>query len=324
MEPILHPQRATISLDELDCAILYQLDHNSRQPVAELSKRLNLMRDRVSYRIKRLTEAGILRTFVTTVNPYKYGLVIYKMYLRLQNNKARIHKLIAALKAHPQVYWVAECDGKWDLMFAVFARHPFEFRRLQDELLSGYSDLVTNYGVYTLVNAQLFRKSYLLGRGSQYVSLGGLPSEISLDDFDFRLLKILANNARLSVTELARRLKSSPRIVQYRISQLEAAQVIVGYRIELEPASLGMSFFKAQLQMGAVDLATEERILEYCRSNPHITYLIRQIGDCMVELELEVMNYQQFNEIMAHMRSKFAGVINDIESISIRTQYYRL
>ncbi|MBL7662214.1 Lrp/AsnC family transcriptional regulator [bacterium] len=310
-------------IDEIDREILSELDHNSRQSIAELAAKLNLQRDRITYRIKKLTEQGVLVATTTTVNPYKYNLVVYKMYLRLQNDQARIKKLVAKIKNHPNTYWVGESDGKWDLMLAIFARHPAEFRSFQQEILTDATDLVISFAVYTLTDSFLFRKRYLGKKSSTFMRLGGHPGSVELEEIDFKMLKLLALNSRLTITELAQNLRTTPRIVQSHLSRLEKLGVILGYRVILDFDRLGISHFKAQLQLTSTDPSLEARIFDYCRGVPNITYVVQQLGDCVLELELEVDDYPHYNALIADLRAKFADEIREIETILIRKQFYR-
>jgi Lrp/AsnC family leucine-responsive transcriptional regulator len=50
----------------------------------------------------------------------------------------------------------------------------------------------------------------------------------------------LQANPRLSMSELARRVGMSAPAVTERVQRLEAAGVIVGYRLDIDPAALGM------------------------------------------------------------------------------------
>jgi Lrp/AsnC family leucine-responsive transcriptional regulator len=62
----------------------------------------------------------------------------------------------------------------------------------------------------------------------------------ALDDVNLKLLTELSENPRLSMSELGRRVGMSAPAVTERVQRLEAAGVIVGYRLEIDPAALGL------------------------------------------------------------------------------------
>ena len=54
-----------IDIDKKDRKILYQLDLDSRQTVTQIGRKVNLKKDVVSYRIKKLIKKGIIKNFYT-------------------------------------------------------------------------------------------------------------------------------------------------------------------------------------------------------------------------------------------------------------------
>jgi Lrp/AsnC family transcriptional regulator, leucine-responsive regulatory protein len=62
-----------------------------------------------------------------------------------------------------------------------------------------------------------------------------------LDATNLQLLAELQRDARLSLTELGRRVGLSPPAVTERVQRLEQEQVILGYRARLNPRKLGMT-----------------------------------------------------------------------------------
>lgn len=69
-----------------------------------------------------------------------------------------------------------------------------------------------------------------------------------LDDLDLAILAALEENARLPVSELARRLGAPGSTIRDRIRGLEEQQVILGYSAQINPAKLGLGI-KAILQV---------------------------------------------------------------------------
>lgn len=61
-----------------------------------------------------------------------------------------------------------------------------------------------------------------------------------LDEFGVRLLTALNENPRARVSELARQLGVSAPTVRDRIARLEDSGVIRGYRLDIDPATVGL------------------------------------------------------------------------------------
>lgn len=61
-----------------------------------------------------------------------------------------------------------------------------------------------------------------------------------LDAVNTRLLRLLAADPRLGVAELARRVGMSAPSVRERLTRLEETGVIRGYRLDVDPAAIGL------------------------------------------------------------------------------------
>jgi len=65
-------------------------------------------------------------------------------------------------------------------------------------------------------------------------------SEVELDPFDRKILAILAEDGRISVTDLARQVGISKTPCQVRMRRLIETGVITGFHAALDPAKLGL------------------------------------------------------------------------------------
>lgn len=68
-----------------------------------------------------------------------------------------------------------------------------------------------------------------------------MASEGGLDEIDRRILDELQANARITYTELGRRVALTAPAVAERVRRLEEGGVITGFRAQLDPASVGFS-----------------------------------------------------------------------------------
>ena len=103
----------------------------------------------------------------------------------------------------------------------------------------------------------------------------------SLDAINLRLLSALSDNPRLSMSELARRVGMSAPAVTERVQRLEAAGVIAGYRMDIDPAALGMPVTAlVRIRPGPGQLP---KIAQVAQETPQVVECQRITGeDCFV------------------------------------------
>jgi len=102
-----------------------------------------------------------------------------------------------------------------------------------------------------------------------------------LDDVNRRLLAELSSDPRIGMSALARRVNMSAPAVTERVQRLERAGVIKGYRLEVNPAALGLPVTAfARIRPAAGQLS---KVAELARSLPQVTECHRITGeDCFL------------------------------------------
>jgi DNA-binding Lrp family transcriptional regulator len=101
-----------------------------------------------------------------------------------------------------------------------------------------------------------------------------------MDDVDRRILAELQENGRLTLTELAERVRLSVSPCHRRLRALERSGVISGYRAHLDAAALGLAFETLVfVTMRAADRDTVEAFEHAVAAIPHVLQAQRLFGD---------------------------------------------
>lgn len=113
--------------------------------------------------------------------------------------------------------------------------------------------------------------------GGMDVQNGSSP----LDPVNIRLLSLLGTDPRQSMSQLARRLGVSPPTARERLRRLEDTGVIRGYRVDIDPAAIGLPVAAwVRLRPGPGQMS---RIAELARDTPHVVECHRISGeDCFL------------------------------------------
>ena len=132
-----------------------------------------------------------------------------------------------------------------------------------------------------------------------------------LDETNRRLLEVLAADPRLTVAELARRIGMSGPAVRERLTRLEAAGVIRGYRVDLDPAALGLPVTAwVRLQPGPGQLP---RVAQLAERTPEVSECHRISGEDCFLLKVHVPSIEALeivlDQFLIHGRTTTSFVV---------------
>ncbi len=310
-----------IKLDLLDRQILLELDQNARIPTTVLAKKLKRSRETIVYRISNLVKRGVIFKFRTVINPAKLGYVIFKVYSQLENKKEQRERLMQNLKHADHVWWFAECDGVWDLVIAFFTKNVSSFYDLKNKMLTEYRRLVIQDVTGTFANVYSFPKKYLLDVEEPTTTiLNGSPEYHEIDLVSKKILNILSNDARISIADLAKKVKSTENIVKNKIKHMEDAGIIVQYRAMINLSKLGLAFFKANIYFSVLEKRREMALIEYLRRHQRVTYYIQSIAPWGAEIEFVAESISDFRGVMDAIKDKFSDIIKNYEFVLINNE----
>ncbi|WP_404349620.1 Lrp/AsnC family transcriptional regulator [Sutcliffiella horikoshii] len=112
-----------------------------------------------------------------------------------------------------------------------------------------------------------------------------------MDEIDQSILRHLQENARMSMTELGKRVGLSTPATNERVKKLEDKEVIKGYRAIVDPEKLDKNVTAFIL----FDTKQGKKFRDFCREHPVVvechrlagqySYLVKVVGESVKELE---------------------------------------
>ena len=307
-------------LDLLDKKILTELDQDSRQSYSQIAKKVRTSRTVVEYRVKRLIESGIIISLSAFVNPAKFGLTSWKVYLQFHNKNEEINQAITQfLQEEKRVWWVIKCEGNFDLMFLVLMKSVHEFYEFLSDFQSKFSRDEARIEITTHINPDFFSRGYLLNKESKKVCPTFLkePTFEKLDKTDIEILKIIIKNSRTPSTEIATKLKTTARIVNYRIKDLLKRNIITHFRLIPNVNKIGMDYYKVMIQLKDLTKDKEKKLKKFLELHPNIINYSNSWGPWEIEFETEIENYKKLTELINNIRNEFSDIIKKIEFVLI-------
>jgi Lrp/AsnC family leucine-responsive transcriptional regulator len=117
-----------------------------------------------------------------------------------------------------------------------------------------------------------------------------------LDEVNRRILALLSEDARQSTAQLARRVGMSAPAVRERVARLEEAGVIRGYRLDVDPAALGLPVAAwVRLRPGPGQLP---KLAELAEQVPEVSECYRISGEDCFLLKVHVPAVEELEAVL--------------------------
>lgn len=117
-----------------------------------------------------------------------------------------------------------------------------------------------------------------------------------LDAIDWKILKELQENARITYAELGRKINLTTPAVIERIRKLEDAKVITGYRAEIDTAKVGLGVTAfIRMSISGVDYS---HIIEVAQESPEVLECHRGTGGDSFIMKVAVASVEHLQTVI--------------------------
>lgn len=315
----------SLNIDLKDKKILYELDLDSRQSNKQIARKVRLSEMVTSNRIKRLIENGIIEKFYVKINPKLLGYHHIKIFIRLHNiTLEKEQELIHHLKQQPGILWLASSRGQFDLILSLYIKDLTEFSNIYQEIFNKWGNYINEKSTLLLESASTFNKAFLLPNQNVTEIIYGLGEpEPKLDTIDLQLLKLLNEEGRKPLIELAKKVNLSADAVKYRLTNLEKKKIITGFSIKVNFNKLSHSYHLIALKFQNMNEEKYTKLKTLSKLNRNVLYYIRTIGEHDIELEVETSSRDELDTLLRSLRDHFFMELKEFEVIEI-TKEHRL
>ena len=301
-----------VKIDVKDRKILYQLDLDARQSFRSIGRKVGLTKDVVASRVKKLQENGVILQFCIVFDYLRLGLTPLRFYFKYQYITPEIKKeIIDHFVNCKYSSVVCSTEGNYDLVVVMLVKNVTDIYPFWQKTLDKFGDYFANCVFSVYMGESIYRYSFLLDekddRTKSIIKRGW--ERVEYDDLDFKILQILALNARTPTTEVAQKLNSTAITINNRIKKLIESGVILGFKVIIDTSRLGYQGFK-------VDLFLREhnkihQIIKYIEVNPHLFAVDYTLGYADLELEFYLKNVNQLHQIIEDISIKFPKIIRN-------------
>lgn len=146
--------------------------------------------------------------------------------------------------------------------------------------------------------------------------------KVKLDKNDKKILEVLQYEARLPISQIAKKVKMPADSVKYRIQRLEKLGVIRLYHAVLNFPLLGTPMYSFTLiSLFAMDDTQEKAFVNNLVAHPKITWISKTTGRWDFVIGTCAKDFKDYDEIIRSIRLKFSKLIKDFESLSTIEEY---
>lgn len=310
-------------IDKKDIAILLELSKNSRIPLSKIAKIVKIPKTTVKYRIEKLSKRKILNKNYAIIDMTKLGFLFhYEIFVKLQGISEELEKsCLNKLKDHPLVGWLVSTSGRYSFICATFARHPSHLYEIVKYIKSLFHPFIQESFVNVAISGEQYRYPIFKYSESPKISTKNSFSEFSpikLPRSQIKILKILSENSRTSLTEIAKKLKLTEKTVSARIKKLEKEKIITNYTCQLHLGRSGYFFYVLLIKLNDVN----EEIKLFLEQFPEIFYIVKSVGSYDLKTGFYVAEEPRIYEIEREIYKKFGKVISETEIMRITKEYY--
>lgn len=301
-------------IDSRDLRILAELDLNARATNSEIARKLGIADRTVKHRIEGLEDSGVIKGYDALIDTPGLGYLGYRIYLKFQYASSKTRKeIIDYLVGCPLTWWCCSGTGRFDLVNIFWVRNARQFEELLRDFKEKFSQYIKESVVMPYFGFEEyglpFSKSILKERDVSF-SIGSRKMR-RINPRDWKILRMLATDARIPLSSIAKEVGLSLPGVKYRIDKLIENKVILGLRPVVDMGKLGYNHCKIDFYLrSAESLKTlEQRVL----SNENIDIRMRTTSQADLEVGAYFRSSKDLYRMINEFLDEFPDEIQDYE-----------
>lgn len=148
-----------------------------------------------------------------------------------------------------------------------------------------------------------------------------------LDKTDFKLLYELEQDSRQTLSQIAKKLKTSQQVISYRVQQLQKDKVITEFYTIINIAKLGYSSYRTMIRLGNITDTAYSSLIQYFENHGNVLWLVECGGKYDLIVNILAKNPMDYNKFLSDIKSKFKEIILDydllltIEGVNLGRDY---
>jgi len=310
----------TSIITEKDVLILKELLEDGRRSSSSISKQIDLGREIVNYRIKRLIKENLIVKFIPKINDNAINYREYTILLKLNlDDDVSKEKFIREKIGNKYLIWIIKSSQGWDLMVRLYASSIPEFKLKLAEILELFSDILSEY--YTIISSEEIKEcekavlcENLFHDKVINKDFSTIKNEIiEIDKKDKEIISLLEEDGRVQYKEIAEKINVSSDTVKYRIERMKKGGIIENFSLIVNFNKLGMFQYSVILKFKFLNTIFEKEINNYIINSSCIIKAIKSLNIEEYFLNLVFDSKSGIDDFEEEINLKFKDKIKSIE-----------
>lgn len=152
--------------------------------------------------------------------------------------------------------------------------------------------------------------------------IGENPEKVQIDKKDVEIIRILEEEGRIPILELARRVKLSHETVRYRLNKLVRNGVIEKFTVSINRKKLGYEIC-AVIMIATWNYTKEEweDFFKYLMEHKSIAAVEKVTGNYDLKISFWTKTTEDFDYLTHTIKTKFSKIIKDWQTFIFTKQY---
>ena len=142
-----------------------------------------------------------------------------------------------------------------------------------------------------------------------------------LDLKDKKILSAIHSNARMRITEIAKKTGLPKDVVLYRLNKYKKKGIVTFYAF-INPPKIGYPIFKwINITLNNFDTTRINSFKKYLISHPNIIYSAKTSGNFDFFITISAKNLIHFDKILQDLREKYSDILKEFNISDILEEY---
>ena len=119
----------------------------------------------------------------------------------------------------------------------------------------------------------------------------------------------------MKLVDISEKINLSPKVVAYRIKEMEKKKIIRGYKIFLNPQTIKFNTYKSFVHFKNINEERKKEFINYCKNLPNIINMVTTFASWDMEMMFETQKDEEYYKIMDDIKEEFNDIIKFYESV---------